>query len=228
MTKKEKGKGDVPAEDNDGLPEPPRGRGRPKKKIDITSEMLNKVPDGGMIGFRMLKTLERYQKCSYGGLEIEDNKPARELEANYREYLKLKARYEALQRTQRNLLGEELGPLNVKELDQLERQLEGSLKQIRSIKTQSMVDQLTDLQCKEQALIEANRALRIELDEISRDIQLHHWAGNEQTAAFGQPHAQCQGFFEPLQTGYQLEAPEEMNPPARHSQAAGFIPGWML
>jgi len=34
----------------------------------------------------------------------------------------------------RNMLGEDLGPLNVKELDQLERQLESTLKQIRSIK----------------------------------------------------------------------------------------------
>ncbi|GAB2288958.1 Alpha-glucosidase 2 [Dionaea muscipula] len=100
-------------------------------------------------GTSMLKTLERYQKCSYGGIEDNTiNKPSKELEANYREYLKLKARYESLQRTQRNLLGEDLGPLNVKELDQLERQLEGSLKQIRSMKTQSMVDQLTDLQSK--------------------------------------------------------------------------------
>nr|GEZ13783.1 transcription factor, K-box [Tanacetum cinerariifolium] len=36
------------------------------------------------------------------------------------EYLRLKARYEALQRSQRNLLGEDLGPLNCKELESLE------------------------------------------------------------------------------------------------------------
>lgn len=34
----------------------------------------------------------------------------------------------------RNLLGEDLGPLNTKELEQLERQLETSLKQVRSTK----------------------------------------------------------------------------------------------
>ena len=34
----------------------------------------------------------------------------------------------------RNLLGEDLGPLNSKELEQLERQLDGSLKQVRCIK----------------------------------------------------------------------------------------------
>ncbi|KFK37664.1 hypothetical protein AALP_AA3G012500 [Arabis alpina] len=81
----------------------------------------------------MLKTLERYQKCSYGSIEV-NNKPAKELENSYREYLKLKGRYENLQRQQRNLLGEDLGPLNSKELEQLERQLDGSLKQVRCIK----------------------------------------------------------------------------------------------
>lgn len=34
----------------------------------------------------------------------------------------------------RQLLGEDLGPLNIKELENLEHQLETSLKQIRSIK----------------------------------------------------------------------------------------------
>ncbi|CAI0553224.1 unnamed protein product [Linum tenue] len=109
----------------------------------------------------MLKTLERYQKCSYGAVEV--NKPAKELESSYREYLKLKGRYEGLQRTQRNLLGEDLGPLNTKELEQLERQLEGSLKQVRSTKTQFMLDQLSDLQNKEQLLLESNRALAIKV-----------------------------------------------------------------
>ncbi|KAK6241831.1 hypothetical protein SCA6_007220 [Theobroma cacao] len=52
--------------------------------------------------------------------------------SSQQEYLKLKARYEALQRSQRNLLGEDLGPLSSKELESLERQLDSSLKQIRS------------------------------------------------------------------------------------------------
>ncbi|XAR51622.1 hypothetical protein NMG60_11006301 [Bertholletia excelsa] len=81
----------------------------------------------------MLKTLERYQKCSYGTLEV--NQSAKELEqTSYREYLKLKGKYESLQRYQRQLLGEDLGPLNIEELDQLEHQLDSSLKQIRSNK----------------------------------------------------------------------------------------------
>ncbi|CAL2230694.1 unnamed protein product [Prunus armeniaca] len=108
----------------------------------------------------MLKTLERYQKCNYGAPET--NVSAREaLElSSQQEYLKLKARYEALQRNQRNLLGEDLGPLSSKELESLERQLDMSLKQIRSTRTQCMLDQLTDLQRKEHMLNEANKTLK--------------------------------------------------------------------
>ncbi|KAL5203986.1 hypothetical protein ABZP36_008857 [Zizania latifolia] len=51
---------------------------------------------------------------------------------NYQEYLKLKTRVEFLQTTQRNILGEDLGPVSMKELEQLENQIEVSLKQIRS------------------------------------------------------------------------------------------------
>ncbi|CAL5214050.1 unnamed protein product [Lathyrus oleraceus] len=112
----------------------------------------------------MLKTLERYQKCNYGAPEA--NVSAREaLElSSQQEYLKLKARYEALQRSQRNLMGEDLGPLSSKELESLERQLDSSLKQIRSTRTQFMLDQLSDLQRKEHMLSEANRSLRQRLE----------------------------------------------------------------
>ncbi|KAJ0037776.1 hypothetical protein Pint_23751 [Pistacia integerrima] len=108
----------------------------------------------------MLKTLERYQKCNYGAPEPNvSTREALEI-SSQQEYLKLKARYEALQRSQRNFLGEELGPLSSKELESLERQLDMSLKQIRSTRTQYMLDQLMDLQHKEQVLSETNKTLK--------------------------------------------------------------------
>ncbi|PIA63220.1 hypothetical protein AQUCO_00200916v1 [Aquilegia coerulea] len=106
----------------------------------------------------MLKTLDKYQKSSYAALETSTS--AKETQNNYQEYLRLKARVEILQQSQRNLLGEELGSLSTKELDQLEHQLDMSLKQIRCTKTQFMLDQLSDLQGKEQVLEEANSSLR--------------------------------------------------------------------
>ncbi|XP_060672561.1 agamous-like MADS-box protein MADS2 isoform X5 [Ziziphus jujuba] len=172
----------------------------------------------------MPKTLERYQKCNYGAVEI--NKPAKELEqSSYREYLKLKGRFESLQRTQRNLLGEDLGPLNSKELEQLERQLESSLKQVRSTKalqTQYMLDQLSDLQNK--------------LDEISSRNHLRQtWeGGDQQTLSYAPQHAQSQGFFQALdcnptlQIGYNATGSEQMASTSHAQQVSGFIPGWML
>ncbi|KAE8710267.1 Agamous-like MADS-box protein AGL9-like protein [Hibiscus syriacus] len=162
----------------------------------------------------MVKTLERYQKCNYGAPET--NVSAREaLElSSQQEYLKLKGRYEALQRSQRNLLGEDLGPLSSKELESLEKQLDSSLKQIRSMRTQYMLDQLADLRRKEQLLNEANKNLKQRLIE-SYQVNSLQLNPNEEDVGFGgQPahhhhHPQDDGFFHPLeceptlQIGYQ-------------------------
>ncbi|CAI0381287.1 unnamed protein product [Linum tenue] len=161
----------------------------------------------------MLKTLERYQKCNYGAPE--STVSAREaLEiSSQQEYLKLKARYEALQRSQRNLLGEDLGPLSTKELESLERQLDMSLKQIRSTRTQYMLDQLTDLQRKEHLLNEANKTLKQRLMEgyqISNTLQLN--PGPEDYGRH-QAHHQPQGdgFFHPLDCEPTLQIGYAMN-----------------
>nr|AQM52301.1 SEP2 [Monotropa hypopitys] len=185
----------------------------------------------------MPQTLERYQKCSYDTLEV--NHSAQEMEqSSYREYLKLKGKHEVLQRHQRQLLGEDLGPLNIKELENLEHQLEGSLKQIRSIKTQSMLDQLYDLQTKEQLWVEANKGLERKLDEIYRENHLQSsWACGEQCNTYGhqQQHPQSQGFFQPLecnsnlQIGYNPQVSNQINAASTQEQNVnGLIPEWML
>nr|BAF34912.1 MADS-box protein [Citrus unshiu] len=181
----------------------------------------------------MLKTLERYQKCNYGAPE--PNVSAREaLElSSQQEYLKLKARYEALQRSQRNLLGEELGPLNSKELESLERQLDMSLKQIRSTRTQYMLDTLTELQHKEQLLSEANKTLKQRLMEGYQvnTLQLNPSA---EDCGYGLKPAQPQGdtFFhalecEPtLQIGYQPADPISVVTagPSLNNYMQGWLP----
>ncbi|KAF7135586.1 hypothetical protein RHSIM_Rhsim08G0076700 [Rhododendron simsii] len=187
----------------------------------------------------MAKTLERYQKCSYETLEVNHHSASQEMEqSSYREYLKLKGKHEALQRYQRQLLGEDLGPLNIKELENLEHQLETSLKQIRTIKTQSMLDQLYDLQTKEQLWTEANKGLERKLDEIYRENHLQSaWACGEQSTTYGHPqhHPQSQGFFQPLecnsnlQIGYNPQVSNQITAATTQDQnVSGLIPGWML
>ncbi|XP_024990847.1 MADS-box protein 04g005320 [Cynara cardunculus var. scolymus] len=109
-------------------------------------------------GPSMSKTLERYQRCSYGAMEA--NHQDQDAQSSYQEYLKLKAKVDIQQQSQRHYLGEELERLGSKELDQLERQLDSSLRQVRSTKNQHMLDQLSDLQQKEQSLLEVNKSLR--------------------------------------------------------------------
>ncbi|KAK2411447.1 agamous MADS-box protein MADS2 [Trifolium repens] len=110
----------------------------------------------------MMKTLEKYQKYSYS--ELEASQPANTTQ-NYQDYVRLKANVEILQRSQRNLLGEDIALKNTSELEQLENQLEAALKNIRSSKTQFMLDQLADLHNREKELVETNNALRSKLEE---------------------------------------------------------------
>ncbi|KAB5564830.1 hypothetical protein DKX38_004884 [Salix brachista] len=180
----------------------------------------------------MLKTLERYQKCNYGAPE--PNVSAREaLElSTQQEYLKLKGRYESLQRTQRNLLGEDLGPLSSKDLESLERQLDMSLKQIRSTRTQYMLDQLNDLQHKEHMLTAANKSLKERLMEGYQinSLQLNLSA---EDVGFARQQAQPQGdgFFHPLeceptlQMGYQPDS--TITVVTAGPSMTAYMPGWL-
>ncbi|XP_059303750.1 MADS-box protein EJ2 isoform X1 [Lycium ferocissimum] len=182
----------------------------------------------------MVKTIEKYQRCSYATLEA--NQSASDTQNNYHEYLRLKARVELLQRSQRHLLGEDLGTLSTKDLEQLENQLEASLKQIRSRKTQFMLDQLADLQQREQALAESNKLLRRKLEESAAGFphRLCWEDGSDQTMQQSRlPHSE--GFFQPLglnsssaHFGYNPVNTDEGNAAASAHSMNGFIHGWML
>ncbi|XP_027334663.1 MADS-box transcription factor 1 isoform X2 [Abrus precatorius] len=179
----------------------------------------------------MLKTLERYQKCNYGAPEANvSTREALVLLSSQQEYLKLKARYEALQRSQRNLMGEDLGPLSSKELESLERQLDSSLKQIRSTRTQFMLDQLSDLQRKEHLLSEANTALRQRLEGYQiNPLQMNPSA---EDMGYGRHPGQTQGdLFQPLeceptlQIGYQPDPVSVVTAgPSMNNYMAGWLP----
>ncbi|XAR63134.1 hypothetical protein NMG60_11022968 [Bertholletia excelsa] len=108
----------------------------------------------------MNKTLERYQSCCYNS---QDNSLQQEPQSWYQEVTKLRAKYDSLQRTQRHLLGEDLGPLNLKELQNLEKQLEGALAQTRQRKMQIMVEQMEELRRKERQLGNINKQLKIKV-----------------------------------------------------------------
>ncbi|XP_047983065.1 agamous-like MADS-box protein MADS2 isoform X1 [Salvia hispanica] len=192
----------------------------------------------------MLKTLDRYQKCSYGSLEV--NHLDKDIEqSSYREYLKLKAKYESLQRYQRQLLGDDLGPLNINDLEHIEHQLDTSLKHIRSTRTQVMLDQLSDLQSKEKLMLDANKALESkfmnfdgQLEEIYAANHLQQsWVGGggEHSNNYAHHHAQSQGFFQPLDCNSTLQigysdpvSSSQMTAATEVQNVNGIVPGWML
>ncbi|XP_074571572.1 MADS-box transcription factor 1-like isoform X1 [Curcuma longa] len=117
----------------------------------------------------LLKIIERYRRCSHNNPSASLVSSNNDIQDNYQEFLRLKTRVEFLQRSQRNLLGEDLQSLNDKELDQLENQIEVSLSHIRSTKREVITNQISDLKCKENMLQESNIALRKKLQEVVAD-----------------------------------------------------------
>nr|BAL04982.1 homeotic AGL6 protein [Nymphaea hybrid cultivar] len=183
----------------------------------------------------MSRTLERYQRCNYNPLD--NTAAARETQNWYQEVVKLKTRYEALQRCQRHLLGEDLGPLSVKELQQLERQLETALSQARQRKTQIMMEQMDELREKERHLGDVNKQLKSQLESeghVFRNIQgSSSWesgmvVGNS-SFNVNAPQASQIDCQPTLQIGYHQLVPPENSSIARSvAPENNFVQGWVL
>ncbi|KAK8979552.1 hypothetical protein V6N11_073548 [Hibiscus sabdariffa] len=154
----------------------------------------------------MAKILEKYNSYTYGAMEPGQSEI--DNQSKYQEYLKLKAKVEVLQHSQRHYLGEELGDLGAKELEQVEHQLDFSLRKIRSRKMEMMIHQLSELQTKEEVLLETNRNLRRKLEESSSVIR-SSWETGEQSIPYNHPPPPrpppSDGFFEPLHCSNSLQ-----------------------
>ncbi|MED6208986.1 hypothetical protein PIB30_050152 [Stylosanthes scabra] len=175
----------------------------------------------------MMRTLEKYHKYSYNA--IDSGRPISDTQTNYQDYVRLKAKVEVLQRSQRNLMGEDLAQMNTTELDQLENQLEVALRNIRSTKTQFMLDQLADLQNR---LEEMNN--EVPLEDVGMGPTIHY---NHNHNRFPHPHPppSDQSFFQPvlgvnsnLQIGYNQSIHHDVNVGASSLTMQGFVTGWML
>ncbi|KAF8100866.1 hypothetical protein N665_0214s0027 [Sinapis alba] len=193
----------------------------------------------------MTKTVEKYRKHSYATMD--PNQTAKDLQ--YQDYLNLRSRVEILQHSQRHLLGEEIAGMGVNELEELERQVDTSLKQIRSTKARFMLDQLSDLKTKEEMLLETNRDLKRKLEESDATLTQSPW-GASSSAENSQQQQQQQGmssyqtnlptqeagFFKPLQGNVAWQM-SHYNPGVTNASDSattsqnvinGFFPGWMV
>ncbi|KAG7635186.1 Transcription factor K-box [Arabidopsis suecica] len=108
------------------------------------------------------RTIERYYRCKDN---LFDNDTLEDTQGLRQEVTKLKCKYESLLRTHRNLVGEDLEGMSIKELQTLERQLEGALSATRKQKTQVMMEQMEELRRKERELGDINNKLKLETED---------------------------------------------------------------
>ncbi|KHG04023.1 Floral homeotic APETALA 1 [Gossypium arboreum] len=117
----------------------------------------------------MEKILERYERYSYAERQLVASEP--ESQGNWSmDYNRLKAKVELLQRNHRHYMGEELESLSLKELQNLEQQLDTALKLIRSKKNQLMYESISELQRKEKAIQEQNTMLAKQIKEREKTV----------------------------------------------------------
>ncbi|XP_009615089.1 MADS-box protein 04g005320-like isoform X2 [Nicotiana tabacum] len=152
----------------------------------------------------MPTTLERYHRYNYAA--VEGSQPSTDSQNTYQEYLNLKTRVEMLQQSQRHVLGEDLGQLSNKDLEQLERQLDSSLRQIRSTR--------------EESLTEMNKSLRMKFEELGVALQTSWQSGQQQPDGFFHPVASNNSM--PIR--YNTVLPENAEPSTQH--ATGVVPGY--
>lgn len=140
----------------------------------------------------MERILERYERYSYAERQL--NATDIETPGSWTlEHAKLKARLEVLQRNQKHYAGEELDTLSMKELQNLEHQLDSALKHIRSRKNQLMHESISELQKKDKALQEQNNNLSKQVKEREKEMaQQTPWEQQSQdhlnSSSFVLPH----------------------------------------
>nr|GEV02269.1 truncated transcription factor CAULIFLOWER A-like isoform X2 [Tanacetum cinerariifolium] len=115
----------------------------------------------------MERILERYERYSYTERQLTatDN----ESHGSWTlEHAKLKCKFELLQKTQRHIMGEDLDSLSLKELRNLEQQIDTALKHIRLRKNQMMFESISVLQKKDKELQNQNNVLSKKVKEVEK------------------------------------------------------------
>ncbi|GMI76770.1 FRUITFULL, AGAMOUS-like 8 [Hibiscus trionum] len=171
----------------------------------------------------MERILERYERYSYAERQLD----ASEIEQNGSwtlEHAKLKARMEVLQRNQRHYMGEDLENLSLRELQNLEQQLDSALKHIRSKRNQLMFESISELQKKDKALQEQNNILAKKVKEREKEIVQQAQQNNCQDSSsmlLPQP-------IQSLNTRGTYGREEEGNPSPAHRNPNVLLPPWMI
>ncbi|KAJ1296463.1 hypothetical protein BS78_01G302600 [Paspalum vaginatum] len=105
------------------------------------------------------KTIDRYK--TYTRENVNNKTAQQNIQQVKADALSLANRLEALEKTKRKFLGENLEDCSIEELHNLEVKLQKSLHVIRGKKTQLMEQQIVKLKEKERTLLKENKELRI-------------------------------------------------------------------
>ncbi|KAL5209009.1 hypothetical protein ABZP36_004632, partial [Zizania latifolia] len=177
----------------------------------------------------MDKILERYERYSYA--EKDPISAETETQGDWcHEYRKLKAKVETIQKCQKHLMGEDLESLNLKELQQLEQQLESSLKQIGKRKNQLMLESINELRRKEKSLQEENKVLQKELVEKQKVHKQQVQWDQTQPQTSSSPSSMMREATTTINTSNYLAAPVERadDVAGQPQQVCIGRPPWML
>ncbi|XP_062202406.1 truncated transcription factor CAULIFLOWER D-like isoform X3 [Phragmites australis] len=133
---------------------------------------------------RILDRYERYLLCE-GGYVMEEHSELQVGRGNDMSYddIKLRSRIEALQKSQRNLMGEQLDALTLREVQLLEHQIDSALRNVRSRKDHVLLNLIGDLRKKETFLMEQNRILEEKKEKAELEAPLHTKNSTASTAA---------------------------------------------
>ncbi|CAM8936135.1 unnamed protein product [Rhodiola kirilowii] len=124
-------------------------------------------------------TIERYKKtCSDSTSSA--NTTVNNAQFYQQESAKLRQQIHMIQNTNRHLMGESLGSLNVKELKQLENRLERGIARIRSKKHEMLLADIEYLQKRELELENETICLRGKIAEIERFQQANFEVANQE------------------------------------------------
>ncbi|CAL5209580.1 unnamed protein product [Lathyrus oleraceus] len=116
------------------------------------------------------KIIEKYRQCCFNNMSENGDLEEHESQGLYEELLMLRVKHESLAQTQRNFLGEELNTLSIKDLQNIEKQLERTLAQARKHQMQKLMTRVDELRREVHKVEEVNKQLESKEKGLSTNI----------------------------------------------------------